>query len=108
MTDRCLHYIRTATGVVQACPDVLTWSHWFKTADRQIALTLIGDGPDLVRVSTVFLGLDHDFLGRRPVLWETLVFGGSLDGKMYRYESELQAQQGHEKLVALVKQTMTP
>lgn len=31
---------------------------------------------DDVRVSTVFLGLDHCWNGGKPILWETMIFGG--------------------------------
>ena len=54
-------------------------------------------------MSTVFLGLDHNFGGGTPILWETLVFGGPLDGEMSRYETRLQAMQGHEAMVARVR-----
>jgi hypothetical protein len=33
-----------------------------------------------VRVSTVFLGLDHSWNVGPPVLFETMIFGGELDG----------------------------
>ena len=53
------------------CDDILEWGRWFETSNRHVARTEIVPG---VVVSTVFLGLDHNFgaLGP-PVLWETMV-----------------------------------
>lgn len=50
-------------------------------------------------VSTVFLGINHNFFpGGRPVLWETMIFGGPNDGYQERYSS-------HERAV---KRAMAP
>ena len=51
---------------------------------------------DGVTVSTVFLGLDHNFAGTMPVLWETMVFGGPDDQYQERYRSHAEALAGHE------------
>lgn len=49
-------------------------------------------------VSTVFLGLDHSYGKGPPILWETMVFGGSMrDEYMERYTSEQEALEGHER-----------
>ena len=59
--------------------------------------------PDGVYVSTVFLGLDHNFMGvGPPLLWESLVFGGEYDGEMRRYTSKEEALRGHKELVGQV------
>ncbi len=79
------------------------WSAWFGTHERHVALTEFAWG----RVSTVFLGLDHNFLGSpvddplgyKPVLWETMVFGGPLDQEMRRYNSREEAENGHRETV---------
>lgn len=102
MLRRPGHYILDALGEPTACADVLRWAEWFETADRHVAMTKIGDD---VRVSTVFLGLDHNFGAKgRPILWETLVFGGTHDGDCYRYETRLQAQRGHDEMCARVRE----
>lgn len=77
---------------------LLAWARWFEKdpADRVIVKTTIVD----VDVSTVFLGIDHSYeLGGPPLLYETLVFGGPMDGQMMRYSTEAQARQGHTHLV---------
>lgn len=62
------------------------------------------------KVSTVFLGLDHNFSGLenpldyRPVLWETMIFGGPNDQEMWRYCSREEALKGHDAAVRLCKE----
>lgn len=61
-------------------------------ARRVVMQHEIGDS----HVSTVFLGLDHNFTGEGPpILFETLVQGGTLDGHMNRYASWGEAARGH-------------
>lgn len=56
-----------------------------------------------VQVSTVFLGMDHGWgISAEPVLWETMVFGGELDGEMSRYSSFDDALEGHHEMVERV------
>jgi hypothetical protein len=56
-----------------------------------------------VRVSTVFLGLDHSYNENVPVLWETMIFGGEHNLYQERYSSYEGALEGHERAVLLVK-----
>lgn len=55
------------------------------------------------RISTVFLGSDHQYLDGPPLLFETMVFGGPMDGEMERYTTLEQAEQGHKAMVDRVK-----
>ncbi len=55
-----------------------------------------------VRVSTVFLAVDHNFFGGKPVLFESLVFCGNADGIMRRYHTWDEAVEGHKHLLGLV------
>lgn len=60
-------------------------------------------------ISTVFLGLDHSF-GRdtaAPVLFETMVFEGPLDGMQERYTTWADAEIGHKAMVECVKHRST-
>src|SRR5436190_721491 len=66
------------------CHDIVDWGRWFESNPeaRRVNSTAIDSK---VHVSTVFLGLDHNFYGDTdPILFETLVFGGSMDGEMDR------------------------
>jgi hypothetical protein len=78
-------------------PDPLTWARWFETADRQVRDTARDD----VRVSTVFLGLDHGFGGRRE-LFETMVFVNGSGEQMERYATWDEAEAGHKRWVKQV------
>lgn len=69
---------------------------WMEDADRHVAETIQDD----VRVSTVFLGLDHSF-GRQgpPVLFETMVFQDHHSVACERYATWAEAEEGHKKWV---------
>jgi hypothetical protein len=75
--------------------DLMAWALWFGEADRKVAMTDI----DGVKVSTVFLGIDHSFTGGPPELFETLVFGLD-DDRCDRYATWDEAVAGHERIVA--------
>lgn len=80
-------------------PDLIRWAMWMESADRHVRDTFQGD----VRVSTVFLGLDHNFYDRGPPLpFETMAFVGQEDVGQERYATWLQAEAGHARMVAKV------
>ena len=59
---------------------------------------------DDIRVSTVWLGLDHNFaIGGEPLIFETMIFGGVNDMDMWRYSTEAEARAGHEVAVRTVR-----
>ena len=83
--------------------DVLEWGNWFEGANnkRRIKRTVIDD----IAISTVFLGLNHNFSSDGPPqIFETLVFNGPLDGEMYRYATWDEAVAGHKTMVARVRE----
>lgn len=83
------------------CDDLDAWGRWFEKADRHVAQTKLNG----YRVSTVFLGLDHDFSGNGPaILFETMVFPGDSWGEVYcdRCSTWDEAVAMHEKAVAWV------
>lgn len=84
------------------CDSIDEWARWFETSDtdRVVEQTHIGD----VKVSTVFLGIDHRFLGEGPpILFETMVFGGPLDQEQERYATRDEAVSGHARWVAAMR-----
>lgn len=90
------HYILENREPVEVA-DILTWARWFETADRIVEQTTLSRE---VTVSTVFLGLDHRFVGGGPpLLFETMVFGGKRDGAQWRYSTWDEAAAGHEAAV---------
>lgn len=91
-------YILNAEGNVRREPDLLKWAQWFETAERHIGLDRLPNG---TKVSTVFLGTDHNFEGGTPILWETMIFGGPEDQYQKRYATREEALIGHAKAVKL-------
>lgn len=102
--DRPIHYILDDDGEpvpadMSTDAGLLEWAEWFSGTKRILART---ETPEGVTVSTVFLGLDHSYMGGPPVLWETKIFGGEHDGYTDRYTSRLEAFAGHERAAKLV------
>jgi hypothetical protein len=60
-----------------------------------------GDGP--VRVVTSFMVSDYAFGGGPPLLWETLIDGGPLDGRLLRWGTRADAEEGHRGLVEAMR-----
>jgi hypothetical protein len=87
--------------------DYLEWAEWFEKADRHIDFTKVTDPQGFsVEVSTVFLGLNHNFMNPKgpPLLFETMVFGGEDSGRdCWRYSTFDEAQRGHQAIVESVK-----
>jgi hypothetical protein len=84
------------------CP--LEWAEYFETADRSVDKTDITSD---CHVSTVFLGLDHNFADEGPpLLFGTMVFGGPFDGHMKRYSTYGEAHKGHWEVVDEIKEDL--
>jgi hypothetical protein len=81
--------------------DVHEWREQFEKMDRHVADDVIND----LRVSTVWLGNDHNILGDRPLLLETMVFEGKGYMEIYcdRYSTWDEAVIGHKKAIQWVK-----
>lgn len=79
-----------------AVPVTMCEWHLQDIAVRRVADDTIGD----VRVSTIFLGIDHGWGEGPPQLFETMVFGGPHDGDQERYASWEEAAEGHARIVA--------
>ncbi len=76
-----------------------TWANQFDTDNRRVALTQDGE----ISVSTVFLGVDHNYCaGGPPLLFETMVFGGVLDGEQEGCTTWEQAEEQHREMVRRV------
>jgi hypothetical protein len=57
---------------------------------------------DGVEVSTVWLGLDHGFgYTDRPLIFETMIFGGDYDEEQWRYATLDEALEGHQRACVL-------
>jgi len=85
-------------------PNPFKWGKWFeKEKGKRIVKQESVNG---IKVSTVFLGLDHNWWGGPPVLWETMCFATDqrFDGECDRCSgSREQAIAMHEKMVKRIK-----
>ena len=67
---------------------------------RQVARSEVGE----VKVSTVFLALDHGWeAGAAPVVFETMIFGGAHSDDQWRCSTWAEAEAQHTAAVALVE-----
>ena len=86
------YWILDGTTPVQV-DDLTAWAIWFEGAERHVGYTKRLN----VTVSTVFLGIDHNFGSEGdPVLFETMVFGGKHDGVCRRSSTWEQAEAQHK------------
>ena len=99
-------YILQGHEAVPVGDDVHQWARMFEaTEDRRVAETMVED----VRVSTVFLGLDHRFIDDGPpLLFETMIFGGDGDKDQWRCSTWEQAEAQHRRAVELVRRRRHP
>ncbi|TAZ20717.1 hypothetical protein ELH77_19115 [Rhizobium ruizarguesonis] len=97
------HYILLPNRMI-ARATLMAWATWFEFADRHVAQT----ETELHLISTVFLGIDHNFSRKGPpVLFETMVFvradtGDVLPDEFFRYSSWDDAEAGHRTTVRRV------
>ncbi len=84
--------------------DVLVWGRWFEEATKTRRRVVGNEKVNGITVSTVFLGIDQSYGdGSLPILFETMVFDGPLDGEMDRYATWDEALAGHQAMVERVK-----
>lgn len=69
---------------------------------RLLATHLQDDSAKLMLVSTVFTGVDMCGDGETLVLFETMIFGGRLNGSCWRYTTFEQAVKGHASIVSAI------
>ena len=79
--------------------NLMEWGRFFETPDRVVAQDEING----VRISTVFLGINHSFDPHGPpLLFETMIFGGKHDGYQDRCSTWAEAELMHTKAWDLV------
>ena len=85
------HNVRRANSMEE-------WFSSYEEHHRMVAQT----GNKNIWISTIFLGLNHNFFDEGPpILFETMVFGGHLHGSQWRYNTYDEALKGHHEVVAL-------
>jgi hypothetical protein len=82
------------------CSNMFKWGQSMASRDPKIA----DDHLDEVRVSTIFLGMDHNSDDDGPpLLFETMVVGGALDQFRMRCTTYEEAEIMHQIVTAMVK-----
>jgi hypothetical protein len=98
-----MHYDRNGLPVTFG-----EWARRFEDQEyKRIAWTDFGP----VQVSTVWLGINHNFAGEgEPIIFETMIFGGpeALDQSQWRYSTEEEARAGHEHACHIVRDVIFP
>jgi hypothetical protein len=88
------------------CADLIEWATWFENADNRTVKRTALDS-DRVIISTVFLGLDHQFfLDGPPMLFETMVFWNGKGDEQERCSTWMQAEMQHDAMVAHVTELL--
>lgn len=95
--------------------DLLVWGKWFEDNKDKKKVAQIYITSD-IWVSTVFLGIDHDFGGGarhphpayKPLIFETMIFGGKRDQYQMRCRTWQQAEKQHEVAVEIAKKAISP
>jgi hypothetical protein len=105
MPERRILYI-LKRGKPRVEKDPAKWMRWMDQNDRVLAAE--GVGRQAV-IRTMFTGQDeserhvYDYAAKKPLLFETTVFGGELDACQARYADKKSALEGHAKMVERVK-----
>ncbi len=101
-------YILNEQGEPTPEPDDTKWALWMFDDDailRRLVNRTDVNGDMTVAVSTVFLGINHQWQKEcPPILWETMIFGGPLDRTTWRCSgSREQAEAQHVRVVTKAK-----
>jgi hypothetical protein len=98
-------YVLDENGDAVPAKGLLSWAQWMEEYSRHLGDDQIGTA----RVSTIFLGLDMRALRSlnddplyKPLLWETMIFGGPYDQQCWRYTSKEEALEGHRRAVQML------
>lgn len=104
------HYVLAGGEVLEV--DFFVYLLWqdANPESYRVALDKVNDS----EISTVFLFSDHDFRtpseergpGYKPLIFETMVFGGPLDDYCERYRSLDEAKAGHARIAAEVRKAL--
>lgn len=100
MPDRSLYYDRKGQPIT-----LHDWALQFEHPDERIVATkILRRRADQITVSTVWVGIDRSYSANphaKPLIFETKIFGGPLNGAQVYYSTEEGAEAGHEALVGV-------
>ena len=98
------HYFLNEDHSVRHC-EFMEWAEQFKKMSHADTRHVGNDMINGHHVSTVWLGLDHNYYGGPPLIFETMVFHGYSCDDIYmdRYTTWEQAVEGHKKAIQWVR-----
>jgi hypothetical protein len=79
------------------------WVNLF-SEDRKIGDDRIGEH----HISTVYLGLNHQFGDGPPLIFETMIMDGPFSDQMWRWSTEQQARNGHKAILEALRAGLDP
>ncbi len=100
-------YILIDKKVVEE-PDLYKWGAWME--DNREFLHVGDDSSNGYRISTIFLGLNHQYGEGPPLLYETMIFKNGDWQHLYcdRYSTWEEAETGHKEVLERVKSGELP
>ena len=89
------------------CGGLAEYARWRATEPDTVTRVAKTEAEGIL-VSTVFLGIDHNWTGHGPpIVFETMVFGlPALEGYQERYATWDAAEAGHQEAVKAVRDTL--
>lgn len=95
-----IHYFLNKDHTYKPC-DLMTWAKQYEELEKHVA----NDEINGCRISTIWLGLDHNYYNPGdPLVFETMVFNSSGEDKYcMRYSTWEQAEAGHQEAIEWVK-----
>jgi len=107
------YHLRSSDGTVRGPVGYEEYLQWMMDHNDgkpcvNLKTTTVGEKPErdagtVADVSTIFLSINHNWVGGPPILWETMVFGGPSDDWQERYRSEEEALRRHDEIVETLK-----
>lgn len=92
-------YFLNADHTYRPC-ELMEWAAQLETMDRRVAHDVINNWC----VSTIWLGLNHNYYGGPPLVFETMIFSpDGLENYLARYTTWDQAVAGHQEAIDWVK-----
>ncbi len=76
---------------------------WARMLEDKMARSVAQSDEGDAHISTMFLGLDHQYGDGPPLLFETMIFGGEHDQATWRYTTWEEAVAGHEHAVKVAQ-----
>jgi len=99
-----MQYILNADHSVEPMADPVEWHERMQIDDIIVGRESIGEST----VTTSFTGLEDGTSAGRPLVFETYVQKGALDGRRWRWATYKEAEEGHKRVVAQLRLTTRP